>query len=203
MGIMKKSFNVSRKEIWQKLSVEIGAQYIPGTFWKGDKIEASHGEWTIVLDTFTVVVNKVPVVYTRLRAPYVNPEGFRFCIYRRSMFSEIAKWFGMQDVVVGHEEFDRDFIIKGTDEGKLRLLFASPKLRELINAQPQIHFSVKDNDGFFGATFPADADELRFVVAGIITDEVRLKQLFEMFAETLEQLCNIGSAYETAPQIKL
>jgi hypothetical protein len=30
-----------------------------------------------------------------------------------------------------------------------------------------------------------------------------LKQLFELFAETLEHLCRMGSAYEDAPQIKM
>jgi hypothetical protein len=62
---------------------------------------------------------------------------------------------------------------------------------------------VKDDEGWFGPEFPPDADELSFVVPGIIKDEERLKQLFELFAETLEQLCRIGSAYGTAPQVKL
>jgi hypothetical protein len=47
---------------------------------------------------------------------------------------------GMQDVEVGMPEFDRDFIIKGNDEGKLRQLFANPKIRELIAGQKDIDF---------------------------------------------------------------
>jgi hypothetical protein len=108
----------------------------------------------------------------------------------------------MQDVVVGHEEFDRDFIIKGTEEGKLRALFENARLRELIGAQPQIHLTVKDDEGMFGAKFPADTDEVHFHVHGIIKDVERLKLLFELFAETLDQLCRIGSAYEEAPKLK-
>ena len=90
---------------------------------KGDKVQVTHDEWTITLDTFAVSTGKTTVVYTRLRAPYINPDHFRFTIYRRGFFSDIAKWIGMQDIEVGHEDFDRDFIIKGTEEGKLRALF--------------------------------------------------------------------------------
>jgi hypothetical protein len=203
MNSLRKLFGSSKDEIWRQLSAETGAQFVPGTFWKGAKIQATHEEWTITLDTFAVSHGKHTAVYTRLRAPYVNPAQFRFTIYRRDLFSDIAKWFGMQDIVVGHEHFDRDFIIKGTDKGTLLALFAHPRLRELIVAQPQIHLTVKDDEGWWGAKFPADTDELCFHVAGVIQDLARLKLLFELFAETLDQLCRIGSAYEDAPQVKL
>jgi len=200
---LRKLFGPSKQEIWQRLCAEIGANYVAGGFWKGDKVQATHGEWTITLDTYAVSTGKVTIIYTRLRAPYVNPDRFRFTIYRRGLFSDIARWLGMQDIEVGHPDFDRDFVIKGTDEQKVRALFDSPRLRELITAQSQIHFTVKDNEGLFGPNFPADADELCFTVAGIIKDMDRLKQLFELFAETLDQLCRIGSAYEQAPNVRL
>lgn len=199
MSALRKWFGPSKEEIWKQLCAATGADYVEGGFWKGDKVQVKHGEWTITLDTYAVSNGKMTRHFTRLRAPYVNPGTFRFTIYRNGFFTEIAKWLGMQDIVVGHEEFDRDFVIKGTDEGKLRELFNSPRLRELIAAQPQIHFSVRDDDGWWGVHFPADTDELYFTVHGIIKDVDRLRSLFELFAETLDQLCRIGSAYEEAP----
>ena len=196
-------FGPSKEEIWRQLCTETGADYVQGGFWKRDKVQAAHGEWTITLDTYVVSTGKVVRHFTRLRAPYVNPDRFRFTIYRRGLFSDIAKWFGMQDIVVGHEDFDRDFIIKGTEEKGLRALFDNPRLRELIAAQPEIHLTVKDNEGFFGAGYPDDTDELHFHVGGTIKGVERLKLLFELFAETLDQLCHIGSAYEEAPKLKL
>lgn len=203
MNILRKLFGPSKEEIWRQLCAAIGAEYVQGGFWKGEKVQATHGEWTITLDTYAVSNGKTVIHFTRLRAPYVNPDRFRFTIYRRGLFSDIAKWFGMQDIVVGHEDFDRDFIIKGTDETKLRALFDNPMLRELIAAQPKIHLTVKDNEGFWGANFPSDTDELHFHAGGVIKDVERLKLLFELFAETLDQLCRIGSAYEDAPDVKL
>jgi hypothetical protein len=203
MNSLRKWFGPNKREVWKKLSGEIGANYVAGGFWKGDRVQASHGEWTITLDTYTVSTGKTVIIFTRMRAPYVNPDRFRFTIYRRNFFSDIAKFFGMQDIEVGYRDLDRDFIIKGTDAAKVRSLFDNAKIRELIMAQPQIHLTVKDNDGAFGASFPHDADELCFHVGGIIKDEERLKLLFELFAETLDQLCRIGSAYEDAPNVQI
>jgi hypothetical protein len=200
MNTLRKLFGPSKEEIWRQLCSELGAEYVQGGAWKKDKVQATHDGWTITLDTYVVSTGKTVMHFTRLRAPYVNPDHFRFTIYRRGLFSEIAKRLGMQDVVVGHEDFDRDFIIKGTDEKKLHALFDNPKLRDLMAAQPEIHLTVKDNDGYRGGEFPADTDELYFHVLGTIKDVERLKLLFELFAETLDQLCQIGSAYENKPR---
>ena len=203
MGLMRRVFGPSRKEIWNQLSAEIGAQYKEGGFWKGDKVEGTHGQWTVTLDTYTVSNGKTTIVFTRMRAPYVNPGGFRFTVYRKTIFSAVGKWLGMQDIEVQDEPFDRDFIVKGTDEDKVRALFSNPRIRELIAAQKHIHFEVKDDEGWFGATFPEGVDELVFVVVGVIKDVERLKLLYELFAETLEQLCRIGAAYEQPPGVVL
>ncbi len=198
MNRLQKWFGTDKEEMWRKLCAEIGADYVSGGVWKGDKVQAQHGEWTITLQTFAVCYGRAPVEFTCLRALYHNPDGFQFTVYRQHIFSDIAKWLGMQDVEVGYPEFDRDFVIKGTDEAKLRALFASARLRELIAAQPQIHFTVKDNEAGNEKNLSADTDELSFTVIGVITDVTRLKLLFELFSETLDQLCRIGSASENA-----
>ena len=203
MGIFRRVFGPSRREIWEQLSKETNARYVEGGFFGSDRLEVRHSEWIVTLDTFTTMVGKVPITFTRMRAPYVNPDGFRFEIYRGGFFSGIAKRLGMQDVEIGDELFDREFVIKGTDEAKLRRLFANPRLRELVQAQPELHLTVKDDEGWFGPTFGHNVDELSFQIAGGITDVERLKGLYELFAETLEQLCEIGSAYARSPGVDL
>lgn len=200
---LRKIFGPSKEEVWQQLCKEIGADFIDGGAWKGDKVLARVKEWTITLDTYTVSTGKSHVTYTRMRAPYVNSDGFRFKIYRKSVFSDIGKYFGMKDIEVGYPEFDRDFIIKASDESKVRSLFMNDKIRALIHEQPSISLEVKDDEGWFGKIFPEGVDELYFQVTGVITDVTRLKSLYDLFGETLNHLCHIGSAYENDPQIKL
>ncbi len=202
MGILRSLFGPSQEEVWRQLCREIGADFVKGGFWKGDKVQARVKEWTITLDTFSEG-GESSTTYTRLRAPYVNKDGFRFTIYRKSMFSGLGKLLGMQDIEVGYPEFDEAFIIKGNNEDKVRELFTHAPLRQLIQAQPSLRLQVKDDEGWFGPQFPQGVDELQFQVLGIIKDVARLKSLYQLFALTLHLLCHLGSAYEDDPKINL
>lgn len=89
MSALRTLFGASREEIWRRLAAEAGGTYVGGSFWKRDRVEASHGGWSVTLDTYFSAGAKAD--YTRLRAPYVNADGFRFTIYRRGLLSDIAK----------------------------------------------------------------------------------------------------------------
>jgi len=196
-------FGPSREEIWRQLSQETGAELIEGGFWKSDKVQARHGSWTVTLDTYTVSTGHSHVTYTRLRAPFVSRGGFSFTIYRKGLFSELGKRLGMQDIETGQSAtFDEDFIVKGTDEARVRSLFTNPEIRRLIAEQPAIHLTIKDKDRPFDG-FPEEVDELVFHVQGVIKDVARLRNLFDLFAEMLDELCRMGCAALEDPGVSL
>ena len=103
MSLLKALFGPSRKDIWQQLSGELGGQFHEGGLFTQSAVQARTDDWIITLDTFTSGDGKTNQTYTRLRAPYFNPEGFRFEIYRASIFSGLGKALGMQDIEVGHK----------------------------------------------------------------------------------------------------
>ncbi len=203
MRALRQVFGPSREEIWSQLSREIGAEYEESGFFKTGKVVLSHREWEITLDTYTVHTGKSHITYTRMRAPYVNRDGFRFNIYRKSAFSWIGKLFGVKDLEVGDSFFDDQFIIQGEPEYLVRSLLTNGMIRQLIQNQPNIHFQVKDDEGWFRKSFPDGVDELYFEVVGVIKDKARLKNLFDLFSLTLDELCRLGSAYETDPNVKV
>lgn len=203
MRLLRSLFGPSKEEIWRQLSHEIGGQFVDGGTWKADKVVAKVGEWTVTLDTFVVMAGTTPVVCTRMRAPFVNRDGFRFTVYPSNLLTNIAAFAGMQDVSIGDPAFDDEYVVKANDEAKARALLSSRRLRDLVRAQQSIHLSVKDDEGWFGASFPDGVDELYFQVTGEVKDLERLKLLYELFAETLNRLCAIGSAYESDPGVTL
>ena len=192
MTVLRRLFGASREDLWRQLSKDIDGTYIPPTFWRGGKVQADHGEWTITLDSYS----NGKLFFTRLRAPYVNPDGFRFTVYERSIFSDIAKHLGMQDVAIGNSKFDDRYIVKGSDERKLKRLFRNARIRDLVTQSPDIHFSVRDDDGWFAKPFPPKTDQLYLEMLGLVKDTERLRLLFDLFGETLDELCRMGSAYE-------
>jgi hypothetical protein len=107
----------------------------------------------------------------------------------------------VKDIEVGDSFFDDEFIIQGEPEALVSRLLSNVEVRQLIQDQPDIHFQVKDDDGWFKSKFPEGVDELYFEVVGVIKDRERLKNLFDLFALVLDELCRFGSAYETNPEV--
>ncbi len=131
------------------------------------------------------------LTYTRMRAPYVNPDGFRFEIYRRTMFSRLGVALGMQDITIGDPGFDDDFVIKSTSEDRVRELLAHERIRGLMRIQPQLHMGVSEGGTTF-KKFPDRVDELHFRAPVVIKDTERLVHLFELFQEVLPRLTADG-----------
>jgi hypothetical protein len=229
MGLLRRLFGPSTDDLWRQLCDDIGAEFIKGGFWKGSSRVLIHVKnWTITLDTYRVRRGNHSVTFTRMRAPYVNRDNFRFAIYRKGLLSEVGKLFGMQDIEVGNPkmenlqplfgvpsylntqdveigetEFDREFIVQSNDDAKIQALLANARIRRLIQDQPALDFKVKDDEGWFGPRFPDNVDELYFCERGVIKDPRRLQALRDLFVETLIELGRIGSAAEDDPTLVL
>ena len=203
IGILRSAFGPSKDEIWTQIATDIGGEFIEGGFGGKDVLIYKHGEWQILLDTFTTSTGQTTMTSTRMRAPFINKDGLYFEISREGFFSTIGKLFGMKDIEIGDSSFDDQFVIKGNSPEKIKLLLADARIRKLCEQQPQIHFKVKDDEGWFGADFPEGVDELYFECSGVIKKTELLKSLFALFALTLERLVQIDSAYENDPQVTL
>src|SRR5579871_6308017 len=146
MSFLRDLFGPSEAEVWTQFAAQIGGQFVGGGILHSDRVVAPFGGGTITLDLYSEPVGRATVTFTRLRAPYVNRDGFRFTVYRKSLFSELAKHLGMQDIVVGDPAFDDPFIVKANDDAKVRALLADPVLRLQIEREPSLYMEVKDQE---------------------------------------------------------
>ncbi len=200
MGLFGKSI----KEVWRQLSDDINANYYEGTLFIGPRIWYTHNKWTIYLDTYTVSTGKSSTTYTRMRVPFINLKQFKFKIYRKSVFSNIGKALGMQDIQIGYDDwFDRDFIIKGNNELLLVRLLQNHNIRNLIEKQKNIVLEIKDNEGKFGPKFNENESVLSFMANGVIKDIDRLKNLFYLFEKLIDEFEIIGITINQTPEVKL
>lgn len=200
MGIFEKP----KIEEWIQLSEELNANYIESSFFLGPRIEYIYNNWIIYLDVYTVSSGKTTsTTYTRMRLPFINPRKFHFEVYRKGPFSNIGKSLGMQDIEIGYDSFDNEFVIKGNDEVLLRRLLINNDIRNLIEIQPRIHFEIKDNEGMLGPKFNDNESELFFHVGDLIIDKDKLKNLFELFIKVIDEFEMIGITVNQTPEVKL
>ena len=196
-------FSAKGKKVWTEIAEDIGAHVESKGRWGSTVLRYQSGEWEITLDTYVVTTGQTTMVFTRMRAPYVNKDGLKFKIYREGFFGKIGKFFGSQDLEIGDPDFDKKFIIKGNNVDTIRELLEAPGLKKMLDNEPHIHLEVKDDEGWFGTKFPDGVDELYFQCGGILHDADRIKNLFAIFCVTLDRLVQIESAEEGGPDVKL
>ena len=196
MSSLRERFADRENELWASLSDAVGGELTDVQGTRHDRIVAKVGSWVVTLDEHTEPGYRSEHVYTRLRTNFVNPEGLRFAISHQTIFSNIGKIVGLQDIEVNHEPFDKMFLVQGSHPDKISSLFDDDRLRELIKQEPDIHLQVRDAGNWFEDYFPDNVDELVLEVQGRVTDLERLKKLFSLFARTIDGLCTLGSAYE-------
>jgi hypothetical protein len=81
----------------------------------------------------------------------------------------------------------------------VKRLLSDDKIRELLQKQPQVFFSAAKESGWYSKDFPDGIGELLFKTRGEIRELARLKELYALFGETLDQLCRIGAASHDDP----
>jgi hypothetical protein len=203
MGMLKKLFGPSQKELWTNLADQIGGTFTKGNLSHGDAVRVQVDEWEVVLDTYTINTQNTVITLTRMRAPFINKDGFYFKIYPEGFFSKIGKALGMQDIQIGDDFFDSKYIIKSNNPDKAMAFFMDSELKKLIQAQENIHLHIKDDEGVFKKKFPDGVDELYFETSGVVKDIDKLKNLFELFSRALHRLAVVDSAYEDDPGVRL
>jgi hypothetical protein len=195
---------MNQDQLRLQLVDDLRRQYPDGQWWKMGGVEVCCKNWTITLDQYNVPVGKTVAPHTRFRAPYVNTDGFRFCVYNKSVFTELGQVLGLvQDIEIGDEFFDREFVIQGNSADKVREMLRNRELRAILEAQPYVCFEVKDDEGWFGSKFPDGVDEVYLLLPGHVQDFERLGRLFQLFATVLHHLNSTGSASAQDPGLSL
>jgi len=205
-----------QEQAWGQLAAEIGGELITrrerGRRFLGRHLQLAvvgrAGRSPMALDLkLEAGADTVPSwLVSRIRAPYVATDTFSFSIKRLrarltdgALLGGMAKLTGRHTVEPGDLGFDRDFFVTANDRAQVRALLADPGLCGLVQSQPAIDISAARPGWRLFKKSRQRLSVLRFGEEGVITDVPRLKSLFELFRQTLNQLCQIGSASSEEP----
>jgi hypothetical protein len=81
-------------------------------------------------------------------------------------------------------------------------MFDNDLIRNLIHFQPNMSLKINLDDSWVTDEFGEGISELIFEVPTVIKNMELLHALYDLFAEILNHLCHIGSAYENDPFLK-
>jgi hypothetical protein len=183
----------SKEESWTALAARRGGAVVTDRRGKVKQVRFPLDPFEMVLDTYTVSNGQSSQTYTRARLLFPLREEFRFRMHRRSVFSGIGKFFGMQDLEVGQPGLDRDFIIKADSLGKIQALL----LRSAVNrALLTLRAGTFETRRFRKRGVDTTAvRELVYSTGGVLRDGAKLDALVDLFADAAPHLVKAGSAW--------
>jgi hypothetical protein len=121
---------------------------------------------------------------TMLRAPLHIAQDFRFAVHHQGFIDEIGKFFGMQDVETGYEEFDKEAIIKTNNAEKVKALFTDATVRKVIQSLEDYTFGIIMHHANHGDKAPF----LELYINNAITDATELRKIYHSFYTVLTSL---------------
>jgi len=92
--------------------------------------------------------SRVIRIHTGIEIKINNPLGYKLDIYEEGFFSKLYKVFGMQDIVIGNDKFDKEYIIKSNNEEITTEVLTKPICDELLYMADHkfaFGFEIKDN----------------------------------------------------------
>lgn len=182
MGIL----GPSRDEILQSIAEDTKGEFIKGKLFKTSYIKYTHNVWSYYLDDYSIQASHVPIIYTRLRAPFINKKGFDLTIYKKSIFSNIAKTLGGQDIATGDHDFDEEWIVKGSSEDLVKKILKFGNIRELIKNEEKLKIEIKRVEGKENKKNQGTESQITFLVQDYIKDEDRVINLIKLIESLLD-----------------
>ena len=190
----------ARRGVWQQLAAGIGGHFDEGGILGRDTVYATHKIWTIRLESYTrPSAGAIEAAYTQLTAPFESADGVSWSVRDHDLGTRIGRLPGLRQIVtllsppeveIGDPQFNRRFLTNGSNSDKVAALFAKGEIRGLMFRQPKINIDAKHRGRKSG---PAEF-RLGFQERGTILNLDRLRGLFQLFASTLDQMVEIGSA---------
>ncbi|GAU77006.1 hypothetical protein [Fusibacter sp. 3D3] len=184
----------NKKSAWEELSKKRNGTYGKSTFTKHENVIFQYKNTSIVLDRYTTMVGSTPIMNTRIRSIFKNPTRLSFKLYHEGFFSSLSKMLGMQDILIGDDEFDQRFVVKSNDEIKIRQLLSDYKLKQLLFFGKPITLEIKLKDKCLNSK---DESILLYQATGVIKDIDTLENILNIFERFIDHMIEIGLSNES------
>lgn len=130
----------------------------------------------------TSLTAAVPIQFTSLSAPLNKEEEFTFSLHDEGLLDRVGKFFGMQDLITGDAEFDKNLIVKTNDLDKTKAIFSDPEIRSIFQSLKYFSLQIENKSKDDGGR------TLEFLMDKAITKPDELKKIVMAFSAILDQL---------------
>lgn len=164
----------------------------------GHKVTVEYKNWPITI-LYTDAAESKEILYTRLVASFVAKDELEFILRPKSLLGGLRK-----SIQTGDPVFDKEFMLEGNDEAKIKKLFSDYEIGDFL--KKQFHMSMQiikwEKHEFLGllGNFPPQGVNLLELSYPEWVDEIEmLRGMEEMMQKFLTLLARVGSAADADP----
>lgn len=192
----------SRKVLIQEYCNNLNGTYKEGGFGQGPMMIISHNHYEIVFDYHVVNRGNSSATYTRVRSVFKNNKDYTLKVAKQGFIAKIGKAFGGQDIEIGDEIFDEEYVVKSNDELLTTKLLNEFDVKSRLNFRKNFHFDVVHKN-MMGIKCVDGESGLYFSMIGKLRHEVEVINLIELFKFTLDKLVDLQIIDESLPGTQL
>jgi hypothetical protein len=119
-------------------------------------------------------------VRTAIEIKIDNPKKYKLSIYEEGPIGTLGKYLGMQDVVIGHSKFDKEYIVKTNNEYITKQILTEQICDELVYMANRR----------FGFEFQFDLENIYYEEPILISNETRalwIERVLNMLIEVYDE----------------
>ena len=194
---------------WKSIAESHKGRYVEGSLGELGHVEIPYRRWHIHVGSSIVCRHDSSehlAVSTIIVARYLTLDhlSFRLVTEQNVLFVRLRKTLGLQDIVVGHDDFDETFLVKGNNPEKIGALFSrsslSSSLVQIAKSQSQdepFSYTATPSRDELGKAFEGRLFNLELQLSGEADDpSKRFSTALEIVKGTLDGLAEYGSADE-------
>lgn len=129
----------------------------------------------------TSLTAAVPIQFTSLSAP-IDKDDYSFSVHDEGLLDRVGKFFGMEDMITGDPDFDKNLVVKTNNMEKTKRIFSDADIRKIFQDLKYFSFQI-ENDGK-----PEGGRTLEFLMDKAVTKPDELKKIVLAFSAILDEL---------------
>jgi hypothetical protein len=190
------------KSVWMDFAEERKGEFVDGQSHVTVKVRIPSKPWIFAMRMHANPLGKDE--HTVIATPYVARHPFKIAIRNSNSIEEFAKVLGLQDIVIGDPDFDKQYIIQGNNELLVKDFLSDRGLRKAIQAQNAVNLRIVDSrNNHFGINPPPHVDVLTFVEKGAINSFERVSSLHDLFDGILDRMAQLEFAAHQEPEYEI
>ncbi len=184
MGFLQLFLGPYTSKVWRNFSREIEGTY--ERKWSGTyEIRAVYERRQISISFDPLERGRGSIVF---RIAYQSPRPFEFEVYPSDMFTDI---FVSRRILTGDSNMDNYFIIKSSDEQKVKGLFADASIRTSAARHSPNYIAASHRSSWWGPWHRPKRNELCVVLNAGIAEISHLRGGFALLTNIHNRLCQL------------